>query len=181
MGSVLQDREEDGSVRMAAAQGFSIIVEDSPVCLNKAHHAVIRPLFKQRFFHSMLTPLMEAMQKASAADVELSRLWLYRGLAHLVSGIPHSVVLTDGEKVSIHHIYPSLLFCVLLVYGIFNFNPIFKKSLSRFFFRLEGSKVEVILTFQEGCWLVGVLGSFFFSVPTGFSTAVGWYLNSLHY
>ncbi|CAK9233389.1 unnamed protein product [Sphagnum jensenii] len=98
VGSVLQDREEDGSVRMAAAQGFSIIVEDSPVCLNKAHHAVIRPLFKQRFFHSMLTPLMEAMQKASAADVELSRLWLYRGLAHLVSGIPHSVVLTDGEK-----------------------------------------------------------------------------------
>ncbi len=124
MGSVLQDREEDGSMRMAAAQGFSIIVEDSPVCLNKAHHAVIRPLFKQRFFHSMLTPLMEAMQKASAADVELSRLWLYRGLAHLVSGIPHSVVLTDGEKVSIHHIYPSLLFCVLLVYGLFNFNPI---------------------------------------------------------
>jgi DNA repair/transcription protein MET18/MMS19 len=98
VGSVLQDREEDGSMRMAAAQGFSIIVEDSPVCLNKAHHAVIRPLFKQRFFHSMLTPLMEAMQKASAADVELSRLWLYRGLAHLVSGIPHSVVLTDGEK-----------------------------------------------------------------------------------
>ncbi|CAK9232221.1 unnamed protein product [Sphagnum troendelagicum] len=98
VGSVLQDREEDGSVRMAAAQGFSIIVEDSPVCLNKAHHAVIRPLFKQRFFHSMITPLMEAMQKASAADVELSRLWLYRGLAHLVSGIPHSVVLTDGEK-----------------------------------------------------------------------------------
>lgn len=181
MGSVLQDREEDGSVRMAAAQGFSIIVEDSPVCLNKAHHAVIRPLFKQRFFHSMLTPLMEAMQKASAADVELSRLWLYRGLAHLVSGIPHSVVLTDGEKVSINHIYPSLLFCVLLVYGLSNFNPIFKKSLSRFFFRLEGSKAEVILTFQEGCWLVGVLGSFFFSVPTGFSTAVGWYLNSVHY
>ncbi|CAM6032453.1 unnamed protein product [Sphagnum compactum] len=98
VGSVLQDREEDGSIRMAAAQGFSIIVEDSPVCLNKAHHAVIRPLFKQRFFHSMLAPLMEAMQKASAADVELSRLWLYRGLAHLVSGIPHSVVLTDGEK-----------------------------------------------------------------------------------
>jgi DNA repair/transcription protein MET18/MMS19 len=123
-GTVAEDREEDGSVRMAAAQGFSIIVEDSPVCLNKAHHAVIRPLFKQRFFHSMLTPLMEAMQKASAADVELSRLWLYRGLAHLVSGIPHSVVLTDGEKVSIHHIYPSLLFCVLLVYGLFNFNPI---------------------------------------------------------
>ncbi|CAM6010101.1 unnamed protein product [Sphagnum balticum] len=92
------DREEDGTIRMAAAQGFSIIVEDSPVCLNKAHHAVIRPLFKQRFFHSMLAPLMEAMQKASAADVELSRLWLYRGLAHLVSGIPHSVVLTDGEK-----------------------------------------------------------------------------------
>lgn len=49
---------------MGAAEGFSIIISDSEVGLNKAHHAVVRPLYKQRFFKSTLSPLVEAVRSS---------------------------------------------------------------------------------------------------------------------
>ena len=55
---------------MAAAEGLGIILKDSDVCLNKAHHAVIRPLYKQRFFSSMLKPLLEAVRSSSDTHVK---------------------------------------------------------------------------------------------------------------
>lgn len=30
------------------------------------------------------------------------RLWLYRGIGHLISGTPHVALLADGAKVSVH-------------------------------------------------------------------------------
>jgi len=50
---------------MAAAESLGIILRDSEVGLNRSHHAVVRPLYKQRFFNSMLSPLLEAVRSSS--------------------------------------------------------------------------------------------------------------------
>jgi len=52
------------SLAMAAAESLGIIVRDAEVGLNQSHHAVVRPLYKQRFFNSMLSPLLEAVQSS---------------------------------------------------------------------------------------------------------------------
>ncbi|KAG0566152.1 hypothetical protein KC19_7G042200 [Ceratodon purpureus] len=101
--------EESCSLAMAAAEGLGIILKDSDVCLNKAHHAVIRPLYKQRFFSSMLKPLLEAVRSSSDTHVKL---WLYRGLGHLISGTPHVALLADGAKV-----FPVILGTLLFLYS----------------------------------------------------------------
>lgn len=62
--------EKKCSLATAAAEGLGIILKDSDVCLNKAHHAVIRPLYKQRFFNSMLSPLLEAVRSTSDTQVK---------------------------------------------------------------------------------------------------------------
>jgi DNA repair/transcription protein MET18/MMS19 len=61
---------EKRSLAMAAAEGVGVILKDSDVCLNKAHHAIIRPLYKQRFFSSMLSPLLEAVRSSSDTQVK---------------------------------------------------------------------------------------------------------------
>lgn len=43
-----------------AADAFFILMSDSEVCLNRKYHAVIRPLYKQRFF-SMTFPILESL------------------------------------------------------------------------------------------------------------------------
>lgn len=87
---------EESSLATAAAEGLGIILKESDVCLNKTHHAVVRPLFKQRFFSSMLLPLLEAVRSSSETQ---TKLWLYRGIGHLISGTPHVALLADGAKV----------------------------------------------------------------------------------
>lgn len=47
---------------MTAAEGLGIILQDSDVCLNKLHHAVVRPLYKQRFFNKILSHLLEGVR-----------------------------------------------------------------------------------------------------------------------
>lgn len=43
-----------------AADAFFIIMSDSEVCLNRKLHAVVRPLYKQRFF-SIAVPILESL------------------------------------------------------------------------------------------------------------------------
>lgn len=43
-----------------AADAFSILMSDSEECLNRKFHAVIRPLYKQRFF-SIIVPILESL------------------------------------------------------------------------------------------------------------------------
>lgn len=61
---------EESSLATAAAEGLGIILKESDVCLNKTHHAVVRPLFKQRFFSSMLLPLLEAVRSSSETQTK---------------------------------------------------------------------------------------------------------------
>lgn len=46
------------SVVKSAADAFHVLVSDSEICLNKRYHANIRPLYKQRFFSSVLPILV---------------------------------------------------------------------------------------------------------------------------
>lgn len=43
-----------------AADAFLTLMSDSEVCLNRKFHAVIRPLYKQRFF-SITVPILESL------------------------------------------------------------------------------------------------------------------------
>jgi len=81
---------------MTAAEGLGIIVQDSDSCLNKLHHAVVRPLYKQRFFNKMMSRLLEGVR---ASSDNRAKLWLYRGIGHVIRGTPHVALLADGALV----------------------------------------------------------------------------------
>lgn len=48
------------SVMKSAADAFHILMCDSEVCLNPKFHAIIRPLYKQRFFSTMM-PILQPL------------------------------------------------------------------------------------------------------------------------
>lgn len=74
--ALLPSSEQDVcySVMKTAADAFQIFMCDSEICLNQKFHAVIRPLYKQRFFSTML-PIMKSL--VVKANSSLSR---YKGL-----------------------------------------------------------------------------------------------------
>lgn len=80
----------------AAADGLGIIMKDSKTSLNKDCYACIRPLYKQRFFTSMIPILVFAIRESGASP---SRYMLYCALAHLISEAPHIALLAEAEKV----------------------------------------------------------------------------------
>ncbi|KAL3685855.1 hypothetical protein R1sor_003877 [Riccia sorocarpa] len=84
------------AVAKAAVESFGIIVKDHSTFLSKSQNAVIRPLYKQRFFTSMLTPLVEALRLVGSQP---SRIWFHRAFASLLSGTPLAAALTEGQKV----------------------------------------------------------------------------------
>ncbi|CAM6086603.1 unnamed protein product [Calypogeia fissa] len=84
------------ALAQAAAEGIGIIVKEDATCLDRVHNATVRPLFKQRFFTSMLPPLQEAVRRAGNSSY---RIWFYRAFGHLLVGIPRNAVLTEGQKV----------------------------------------------------------------------------------
>jgi DNA repair/transcription protein MET18/MMS19 len=51
------------SVMKSAADAFHILMSDSEVCLNRKFHAIIRPLYKQRFFSTMMPILQPLIMK----------------------------------------------------------------------------------------------------------------------
>lgn len=51
----------------AAADGLGIIMKDSKTSLNKDCYACIRPLYKQRFFTSMIPILVFAIRESGAS------------------------------------------------------------------------------------------------------------------
>ena len=52
------------SVMKSAADAFQILMGDSELCLNREFHAVIRPLYKQRFFSTMMPILQSLVMKS---------------------------------------------------------------------------------------------------------------------
>eukprot|EP01018_Ginkgo_biloba_P001984 Gb_13638 [translate_table: standard] len=79
----------------AAADGFGIIMKDSRTSLNKDCHALIRPLYKQRFFTSMIPILVLAIKEVGMSP---TRSMLYRAFGHLISEAPHVALLAESHK-----------------------------------------------------------------------------------
>jgi DNA repair/transcription protein MET18/MMS19 len=106
-----------------AADAFSIIMSDSEVCLNRKFHAVIRPLYKQRCF-STIVPILESLIMNS--QTSLSRTMLHVALAHVISNVPVTVILDNTKKLqplileglsvlSLDSVEKETLFSLLLV------------------------------------------------------------------
>ncbi|XVE88815.1 hypothetical protein DITRI_Ditri19aG0098700 [Diplodiscus trichospermus] len=83
------------SVMKSAADAFQILMGDSELCLNREFHAVIRPLYKQRFFSTMMPLLQSLIMKSEP----LSRTFLLRASAHIIIDTPLIVVLGDTKKI----------------------------------------------------------------------------------
>ncbi|KAK7261769.1 hypothetical protein RIF29_28088 [Crotalaria pallida] len=106
----LENTEEqnlDPSVMRCAADAFHVLMSDSEVCLNRKFHAIIRPLYKQRFFSSMMPIFQQLITKSHSSS---SRSFLYRAFAHTVSDTPLIVILSEAKK-----IIPLLLDCLTLL------------------------------------------------------------------
>ncbi|CAF1920601.1 BnaC02g38350D [Brassica napus] len=106
-----------------AADAFLTLMSDSEVCLNRKFHAVIRPLYKQRFF-SITVPILESLIVNS--QTPLSRTMLHVALAHVVSNVPVTVILDNTKKLlsvileglsvlSVDSVHKETLFSLLLV------------------------------------------------------------------
>ncbi|PNY17896.1 hypothetical protein L195_g014651 [Trifolium pratense] len=65
-----EEQKWDPLSRKCAAEAFHVLMSDAEVCLNKTFHATIQPLYKQRFFSSMM-PIFQ--QLISRSDSSLSR------------------------------------------------------------------------------------------------------------
>ncbi|XP_027341803.1 MMS19 nucleotide excision repair protein homolog [Abrus precatorius] len=98
---------QDPLVMKCAADAFHILMSDSEVCLNRKFHAIIRPLYKQRFFSSMMPIFQQLITKSYSS---LSRSFLYRSLAHIISDTPLIVILNEAKK-----LIPILLDCLSLL------------------------------------------------------------------
>ncbi|GMI72401.1 homolog of yeast MET18 [Hibiscus trionum] len=83
------------SVMKSAADAFQILMGDSEQCLNREFHAVIRPLYKQRFFSTIMPLLQSLVMKLEP----LSRRFVFRASAHIIIDTPLVVVLSDSKKI----------------------------------------------------------------------------------
>ncbi|XP_047961342.1 MMS19 nucleotide excision repair protein homolog isoform X4 [Salvia hispanica] len=104
------DVEDMHQLRTTAADAFHIIMSDSGECLSRAYHATIRPLYKQRFFSTIMPIFLSLVIKSDASLVSptyTSRSMLYRAFAHVVSDTPVIAVLAESKK-----IVPILLDCL---------------------------------------------------------------------
>ncbi|KAG6545229.1 hypothetical protein Mapa_013341 [Marchantia paleacea] len=90
------DKVSESRVGRAAVESFGLVVNEYASFLSKSQNSVIRPLYKQRFFTSILSPLIEAVRLDGN---QLSRIWFYRSFACLLSGTPLGAVLTEGKRV----------------------------------------------------------------------------------
>lgn len=60
----------DFAVMKGVADAFHILMSDSEVCLNRKFHAIVRPLYKQRFSSTMM-PIFQSL--VTKSDTSLSR------------------------------------------------------------------------------------------------------------
>ncbi|XP_012571694.1 MMS19 nucleotide excision repair protein homolog isoform X2 [Cicer arietinum] len=102
-----EEQKSDPLPRKCAADAFHILMSDAEVCLNRKFHATIRPLYKQRFFSTIL-PIFQ--QLITRSDSPLSRSFLYRAFAHVMSDTPLIVIVNEAKK-----LIPVLLDCLSLL------------------------------------------------------------------
>lgn len=70
------------SVMTSAADAFHILMSDSEVCLNRKFHAKIRPLYKQRFFSTVMPILQSLIVKSDSSLSRYIHFILYLFIAH---------------------------------------------------------------------------------------------------
>ncbi|KAL6496996.1 hypothetical protein OROGR_028925 [Orobanche gracilis] len=98
------DKEGLHQLMICAGDAFNIIMSDSEECLNRMYHAIIRPLYKQRFFSTIMPILSSLVVKSESSFV---RYMLHRAIAHVVSDTPLTAILDDAKK-----LVPMLLGCL---------------------------------------------------------------------
>ncbi|KAL3735914.1 hypothetical protein ACJRO7_024955 [Eucalyptus globulus] len=100
------EQDVSSSVMTYAADAFHIMMSDSEVCLSRRYHANIRPLYKQRFFSTMM-PILQALIIKS--DSLFKRSILCRALAYIMSETPLVAVQGEAKKLT-----PVLLDALLM-------------------------------------------------------------------
>ncbi|KAJ4749648.1 MMS19 nucleotide excision repair [Rhynchospora pubera] len=78
---------------LSAADGFHIIMGDSDGCLNKKFHAVIKPLYKQRLYSTLVPVLLKSMKEANSKEV------VCRAFGHVISDAPLTAVIGEAHKI----------------------------------------------------------------------------------
>ncbi|XP_030058755.1 MMS19 nucleotide excision repair protein homolog [Microcaecilia unicolor] len=81
----------DPELGPAAADGFSLLVSDTPDVLNKACHADIRIMFRQRFFTENVPKLVQSFH---AADEDKKPNYL-KALSHVLNSLPKQVLMPE--------------------------------------------------------------------------------------
>ncbi|KAL3528688.1 hypothetical protein ACH5RR_008010 [Cinchona calisaya] len=89
------EEQEVMSLMKSAADAFHILMSDSEDCLNRKYHAVIRPLYKQRFYNTIMPILLSSMRQSDALT---TRSMLSRSFAHIVSETPLSAIISEAKK-----------------------------------------------------------------------------------
>ncbi|KAH1219371.1 MMS19 nucleotide excision repair [Glycine max] len=102
-----EEHIQDLLVMKCAADAFHVLMSDSEVCLNRKFHAMIRPLYKQRFSSSVMPILQQIITKSHSS---LSRSFLYRAFAHILSDTPMVAILSEAKK-----LIPVLLDCLSML------------------------------------------------------------------
>ncbi|THF99081.1 hypothetical protein TEA_007038 [Camellia sinensis var. sinensis] len=95
------------AVMKSAADAFHILMSDSEACLNRRFHTIIRPLYKQRYFSTMMPIVLSSVAKS---DSPITRSMLYRAFAHIISDAPLSAMLSEAKK-----LLPILLDCLSML------------------------------------------------------------------
>ncbi|NXV02968.1 MMS19 protein, partial [Cettia cetti] len=75
----------------AAADGFSLLMAESPDVLHKGCHADVRIMFRQRFFTDNVPKLVQGFHGAGP-DVKANYL---KGLSHVLNHLPKPVLVTE--------------------------------------------------------------------------------------
>ncbi|KAF7843400.1 MMS19 nucleotide excision repair protein-like protein isoform X1 [Senna tora] len=101
------EKNSDPLVMKCAADAFHVLMSDSEDCLHRNFHVRIRPLYKQRFFASMMPIFQQLISKSQSS---FPRSLLYRALAHIISDTPLIVVLSEAKK-----LVPVLLDCLSML------------------------------------------------------------------
>ncbi|XP_064370173.1 MMS19 nucleotide excision repair protein homolog isoform X2 [Dromaius novaehollandiae] len=81
----------DAELGPVAADGFSLLMADSPDVLHKGCHADVRIMFRQRFFTDNVPKLVQGFHGAGP-DVKANYL---KGLSHVLNHLPKPVLVTE--------------------------------------------------------------------------------------
>ncbi|XP_030308861.1 MMS19 nucleotide excision repair protein homolog [Calypte anna] len=81
----------DTELGPAAADGFSLLMAESPDVLHKNCHADVRIMFRQRFFTDNVPKLVQGFHRAGP-DIKANYL---KGLSHVLNHLPKPVLVTE--------------------------------------------------------------------------------------